>query len=223
MEHSSLSEMPRGLLAARNLRQIDAGSRENREPPHHVETMRVRRPGGSGWSGIMASDHSPALNVIWSNYHSLASSFRNTAWSSLGVISIELAFQTVNPVCQGLPESREPRGLPKVFIDTCRRWGLGLDEQLILLGFERGESIGRHVLEGRIRTLSRDATARAGYVIAISVGLAILYGENIAAENWWLRRKRDALGGQSPLDRMLGGDMISLIHVNGMVERERGL
>ena len=78
-------------------------------------------------------------------------------------------------------------------------------------------------MQGRIRALSRDSIARAGYVIAISVGLAILYRENIAAENRWLRRKRVALGEKSPLDLMLDGDMIALISVNGLVAQDRGL
>ena len=79
------------------------------------------------------------------------------------------------------------------------------------------------MLMGRVLALSLDVTDRAGYVIAISVGLGILYGENADAENRWLRRTRSALDGQSPLERMLGGHMIDLITVNRMVERERGL
>lgn len=212
MEHSCLTESPRGLLAAKDLRQFAAGSGEYRDSRH----------GGSGRPRFTALDRSRPLNVIWSNFDSTATGNWNMT-SSLSVTKVASSFPVAHEVSQSFQESHEPFGVPKVFIDTCRRWGLGLDEQLILLGFERGDSIGRHVLEGRVRTLSRDATARAGYVIAISVGLAILYGENIAAENRWLRRKRDALGGQSPLDLMLGGDMISLIDVNGMVERERGL
>ena len=222
MEHSGLAELPRGLLAAENLRQIAVGSHEDHDTARHMKTMRASRHGGSGLSRFLVSDHSPSLNVIWSNFDPTTTGSWNMA-SSLGVAKVASAFPVVHEVSQSFQESQEPKGLPKVFLDTCQRWGLGMDEQLILLGFERGESIGTHVLEGRVRTLSRDATARAGYVIAISVGLAILYGENIAAESRWLRRKRDALGGQSPLDLMLGGDMISLVDVNGMVERERGI
>ncbi len=121
------------------------------------------------------------------------------------------------------PNLCNPRGVPEIFIGTCRRWGLDEDQQLTLLGYLPGDSMGIQVLRGRFRALTRDATDRAGYVIAISVGLAILCGENMAAENRWLRRDRAALDGKSPLDRMLEGDMNALIIVNGMVERERGL
>ena len=117
----------------------------------------------------------------------------------------------------------EPQGVPKVFVETCKRWGLDTDQQLTLLGYRSGDNTGELVLQGRVRNLSRDATERAGYVIAISVGLAVLYGENMAAEKCWLRRTRAELGGKSPLDRMLHGDVKALIIVNGMVEHERGL
>ena len=109
------------------------------------------------------------------------------------------------------------------FVETCKHWGLDTDAQLILLGYPPGDSIGKQVLWGRIQALSRDARDRADYVVAISVGLAILHGEDAAAEKRWLRRQRATLGGQSPLDRMLNGDMAALVVVNGMVERERGL
>ena len=92
---------------------------------------------------------------------------------------------------------------------------------MVLLGYESGDSVGIQILNGRVRARSRDITDRFGYVIAISIG--ILYGENIDAENEWLRRLREVLDGRSPLDYMLGGHMIDLITINRMVERERGL
>ena len=222
LEHSCLSELPPGLLAEKGLRQIATGSGEDHDHWQHVEMARTPHHGGSGISWIAVSHHSPTLNVIWSNQNLVAARFSNT--KLLQRVSRSASTKPVVPtVSQSPPNAHEPRGVPKVFIDTCRRWGLGPNEQLILLGFERGDSIGRHVLQGRIRALSRDSIARAGYVIAISVGLAILYRENIAAENRWLRRKRVALGEKSPLDLMLDGDMIALISVNGLVAQDRGL
>ncbi len=133
-----------------------------------------------------------------------------------------MVFQESND-SQDLREIGERQGVPKIFVDTCKRWGLGTDQQLILLGYRPGDNTGKPVLQGRLRTLSRDAADRAGCVIAISVGLAILFGEDMAAEKRWLRRKRAALGGKSPLARMLDGDVKALIIVNGMIERERGI
>ncbi|MCY4463498.1 MAG: DUF2384 domain-containing protein [Albidovulum sp.] len=126
-------------------------------------------------------------------------------------------------ISQGPREAGEIRGELKIFVETCQRWKLKLKDQVILLGYQSGDSIGMQILNGRVRAHSRDIKDRSGYVIAISIGLGILYGESIDAENQWLRNPRQILDGKSPLDYMLGGKMIDLITINRMVERERGL
>ena len=126
-------------------------------------------------------------------------------------------------ISQGPRETHETRGVLKVFVETCQRWKLGPGDQVVLLGYRSGDSAGMRVLDGRVRLHSRDIEDRAAYVVAISAGLGILYGESAAAENQWLRHPREILDGKSPLDRMLAGHMVDLIAVNRMVERERGL
>ena len=126
-------------------------------------------------------------------------------------------------ISQGPREAGEIRGELKIFVETCQRWRLKLKDQVILLGYQSADSIGMQILNGRVRAHSRDIKDRSGYVIAISIGLGILYGESIDAENQWLRNPRQILDGKSPLDYMLGGQMIDLITINRMVERERGL
>lgn len=126
-------------------------------------------------------------------------------------------------ISPGPRESPEVQGVLKVFIETCLRWGLSQDSQVLLLGYRSGDGVGVQLLKGRFRVYSRDVKDRSGYVIAISVGLGVLYEENIKAENDWLRRPHEALGGRCPLKRMLDGSMVDLIAVNRLVERERGL
>ena len=120
---------------------------------------------------------------------------------------------------QGLPESHEVRGILKVFIDTCQRWGLDQDNQVVLLGYRPEDISGRLVLDGSVRVHSRDIKDRAAYVVAISLGLGILYGEKVDPELRWLRSPREVLDGKAPLDRMLEGGMTDLMIVNEMVER----
>ena len=126
-------------------------------------------------------------------------------------------------ISQGPREAGEIRGVLKIFVETCQRWELKLEDQVILLGYQSAGSTGMQILNGRVREHSRDIKDRSGYVIAISIGLGILFGESIDAENQWLRNPRQMLDGKSPLDYMLGGQMIDLIAINRMVERERGL
>ena len=126
-------------------------------------------------------------------------------------------------ISQGPREAGEIRGVLKIFVETCQRWELKLEDQVILLGYQSAGSTGMQILNGRVREHSRDIKDRSGYVIAISIGLGILFGESIDAENQWLRNPRQMLDGKTPLDYMLGGQMIDLIAINRMVERERGL
>ena len=76
----------------------------------------------------------------------------------------------------------------KIVVETCQRWKSRPEDQVFLLGYESGDSVGIQILKGRVRARSRDITDRSGYVIAISIGLGILYRENLDAENEWLRR-----------------------------------
>ena len=222
MERSSFSESSRGLLAAKNLRQAAAGTYGNRDRAQRFKTVLNERIAGNNLSRFVVLGNFSSLNATQSRHYSATVS----SWYTTGplrTLRIDSAIPVAPATARSPQDAHEPRGVAKIFVETCQRWDLDSNDQLTLLGFDRGYSFGRHVLQGRVRTLSRDARDRAGYVIAISVGLSILYQDNIAAENQWLRRKRNALGEGSPLDRMLGGDMMALIAVNGMVERDRGL
>ncbi len=204
MEQPISTESPSTLNANGRLRQ---GNQKLPPQDHHFHTQQTGKPHIYKHSSSKKNAEFWLENAGLANIQSMIGD-----WAP----RIDLQPQSQSELC-------EPRGVPRVFIDTCMRWGLNEDEQLTLLGYPPRDSTGRLVLQGRVRALTRDARDRAGYVIAISVGLAILYGENMAAENRWLRRGRTALDGKSPLDRMLEGDMNALIMVNGMVERERGL
>lgn len=113
----------------------------------------------------------------------------------------------------------KPQGLLDVFEKTCQRWSLSKDEQEILLGGQ----VGALSLTGRLSTVSRDMKDRIGYVVAISLGLGILFDENIQSEKRWLRQPNKKLQGKSPLDYMLEGSMQNVFTINDIVERERGI
>jgi len=70
---------------------------------------------------------------------------------------------------------------------------------------------------------SQDVRERAGYILAISVGLGSLFDDSERAELAWLKAPRDALNGNSSLAYMLEGRMANLMHVATMVARERGM
>ena len=114
-------------------------------------------------------------------------------------------------------------GAIDAFVKTCQRWHLSPEQQIILLGYNGSEFFGQQLLEGRLIAPSQDVRERAGYILAISIGLGSLFDNSERAELAWLNAPRDALNGNSALAYMLEGRMANLMHVTTMVARERGM
>jgi Protein of unknown function (DUF2384) len=114
-------------------------------------------------------------------------------------------------------------GVIDAFVKTCQRWHLPLEQQVILLGYKGSEFFGLQLLEGRVLAPPQDVQDRAGYILAISIGLSSLFDELERAELDWLNTPRDVLSGRSALAYMLDGRMANLMHVAAMVDRERGM
>lgn len=126
-------------------------------------------------------------------------------------------------ISQRTAEPNRLQGVLNAFEKTCQRWNLDEDEQKILLGDQLGISSGRQLFVRYRKVVSRDMKDRVGYVVAISLGLGILFDENSELERRWLNRSLEKLQGKSPLAYMLEGGMKNLITVNDIVEKERGL
>ncbi len=118
---------------------------------------------------------------------------------------------------------RPQSGVMDAFVKTCQRWHLSPQQQVDLLGFSGSEFLGKQLLEGRLIAPPQDVRDRAGYILAISLGLGSLFEDSERAELAWLKTSRDELNGISPLAYMLEGRMTNLMHVAAMVAHERGL
>ena len=135
----------------------------------------------------------------------------------------------VEPQSMNLPEvsvletGAAQNAVIEVFAKTCERWKLDEEQRLILLGLKANEGIGWKALTSLWNKPSRDVEDRAGYVIGISLGLSVLFQENLEAELSWLREPRTKLNFKSAIDYMLEGGMINLIVVSETVKRERGI
>ena len=114
-------------------------------------------------------------------------------------------------------------GTIDAFVKTCQRWHLSPQQQITLLGYNGSEFFGKELLQGRLIAPPQDVCERAGYILAISVGLASLFDDSERAELAWLNAPRDVLNGSSPLAYMLEGRMANLMYVATMVARERGM
>ncbi len=118
---------------------------------------------------------------------------------------------------------REAQNGLRIFVQTCKRWRLDQEGQLALLGYASTDPAGKNVLAGHVPIDPQPLIDRVAHIIAISIGLGILYDENIDAEKRWLEAPRRILGNKSPFDCMQNTGMDDLIAINRMVERERGL
>ncbi len=118
---------------------------------------------------------------------------------------------------------REAQSGLRIFVQTCKRWGLDQEGQLALLGYNSTDPAGKNVLAGHVPIDPQPLIDRVAHIIAISIGLGILYDENIDAEKQWLKTPRRILGNRSPFGCMQNTGMDDLITINRMVERERGL
>ena len=109
------------------------------------------------------------------------------------------------------------------FVNTCRRWCLEPDEQAVLIGRQPNDFLAKYILDGRVIPWTRDIEERAGYVVAISLGLGALFNENIKAERAWLNQPRTRFSNRTALDHLLQGSMTNLLQVADLVAEERGL
>ena len=115
------------------------------------------------------------------------------------------------------------RGSLDAYVKTCQRWKLEPENQMILLGYEPHDAVGKHVLSGDHIPLSQDFRDRIAYILRISLGLGSVFNEAVEAELNWLNKTRPELKDKSAFDYMLEGHMANLFIIADLVEHERGL
>jgi uncharacterized protein (DUF2384 family) len=112
-----------------------------------------------------------------------------------------------------------PRDALRGFFRIMDGWGIGAEDARVLLGSpaERTYYAWR---KGQAVRVSLDTLRRIGYVAGIYKALQILYSDPLLADSW-IKRPNKAFGGQSPLERMRGGDVTDLAAVRGYVDAAR--
>ncbi len=126
---------------------------------------------------------------------------------------------------------KRPRPLPapelaaaglRAFFRIAEAWGLGVDEQLTLLGSPGRSTYFKWKRDGAT-ALPRDVLERISYLLGIYKALQILIPEPAAADAWLRRPNQAALfGGRSALERMLSGNVSDLYLVRQYLDAERG-
>ncbi len=98
-------------------------------------------------------------------------------------------------------------------------WKIGAEDARILLGSppERTYYAWR---QGRGVRVPSDTLRRIGYVAGVYKALQILYSDPGLGDSWVLRPNA-AFGGQTPLQRMRGGDVTDLAAVRAYLDAAR--
>lgn len=105
------------------------------------------------------------------------------------------------------------------FFHIMDAWGVGAEEARVLLGSppERTYYAWRR---GQGVRISDDTLRRIGYVAGVFKALQILYSDPHLADSW-VKRPNAAFGGQTPLQRMCGGDVVDLAAVRAYLDAAR--
>ncbi|PMS17701.1 hypothetical protein C0Z18_19825 [Trinickia dabaoshanensis] len=111
----------------------------------------------------------------------------------------------------------------RAFFNIARDWGLGIDEQIVLLGSPGRSTFFKWKAAPASARLSRDTLERLSLLLGIYKALQILLPEPAAADAW-VKRANSAppFGGSSALDRMLAGNVSDLVAVRQYLDAMRG-
>ena len=111
----------------------------------------------------------------------------------------------------------------RAFFRIAAAWGLGVEEQITLLGSPGRSTYFKWKREGAT-SLPRDVLERISYLLGIYKALQILLPDATAADGW-VRRPNAAppFGGRSALERMLSGNVADLYLVRQYLDAERGV
>ena len=110
----------------------------------------------------------------------------------------------------------------RAFFNIADKWGMSTDQAIILLGQPAKATFYKWKKEGFKGTSSAlDLATRIGYVLGIFKALEVIFSQPELADRW-VTQPNAALGGQSALDRMMGGQIVDLAAVRDYLDSVRG-
>ena len=110
----------------------------------------------------------------------------------------------------------------RTFFNIAKRWGLDTAQEQVLLGSPARSTFFRWK-RGEIGVVSHDLIERLSYLLGIYKALQILLPVAERADAWLTRpNSAPVFNGQTPLQRMLGGQVADLYAVRQYLDAERG-
>ena len=111
----------------------------------------------------------------------------------------------------------------QAFFNISDRWGLTTTQERILLGEPPASTFFKWKAEKNARRLGRDTLERISYLVGIYKALHTLLPSVHSADEW-VRKPNEAplFGGDTALNRMLGGNVADLAEVRRYLDAQRG-
>jgi len=123
------------------------------------------------------------------------------------------------PLSETLTGDRQAAALTG-FFEIMERWNVDNATARRLLGAPAQRTFFLWKKGGRSTRLPEDVLRRIGYVAGIWKALQIVYSDPARADQW-IMRPNDFFGGQTPLQRMAGGDVTDLAAVRVYLDAAR--
>ncbi len=128
------------------------------------------------------------------------------------------------PALQQADRSQLGRVAAKLFLAITGEWGLTDEQRRVLAGASSRTTIlnWKHkVAAGEPLALQQHTLERLSYVSGIYKALQLLFPQR---EQWaaWVHRPSRDFGGQSAMQRMLGGNTVDLADVRRYLDAQRG-
>jgi Antitoxin Xre-like helix-turn-helix domain/Antitoxin Xre/MbcA/ParS C-terminal toxin-binding domain len=102
-------------------------------------------------------------------------------------------------------------------------WALSNTQQRILLGLHNEGTFYNWKKNPKSATLTNDLLERTSYILGIWKALQILIPEHRVSDSWITTPNHsDAFNGQSPLNRMMAGQVVDLAFVRQYLDAQRG-
>lgn len=110
----------------------------------------------------------------------------------------------------------------RAYFAIAAKWELSNDEAMVLLG-RPGRTTFYSWKKGEVGQVahSLDLASRLSYILGIFKALEYLYQRPELADGW-VRKPNNAFGGQSALERMLGGQVTDLAAIRDYLDSVRG-
>ena len=106
------------------------------------------------------------------------------------------------------------------FFRAMEAWGVGNEEARVLLGRPSRATFFLWK-KGEVKTVPYDTVRRISYILGIWKALQVLFPIPERADAW-VSKRNELFGGQTALERMLGGDVTDLAVVRGVLDAVRG-